>query len=151
MQDFYQRENEFWVGTSGNPAYTNNNGAWKGMAHYFTAKTAIEELPFVTHFNTGSGKFFTTVDGIEWVTNHGINVVYRIFFQHGRWPAKEGGQAVNVNFDWETAYDGGSSLKLSGTIDSDHPTHIKLYKTNLPVQKDTEISVIYKTDLRTRI
>ncbi|MDH5163166.1 endo-beta-N-acetylglucosaminidase [Heyndrickxia oleronia] len=146
MQDFYKRENEFWIGTSGNPADTNNNGAWKGMAHYFTAKTAIEELPFVTHFNTGSGKFFT-VDGNRVSDQSWNNRSLQDILPTWRW-LKEGGQAVNVNFDWETAYDGGSSLKLSGTIDSDHPTHIKLYKTNLPVQKDTEISVTYKTDLK---
>ena len=64
-----------------------------------------------------------------------------------RW-LKEGGQAVHVDFDWETAYYGGSSLKLSGAIDANNPTHIKLYKTNLPIQKDTEIALTYKTDLK---
>ncbi|WP_223592468.1 endo-beta-N-acetylglucosaminidase [Neobacillus bataviensis] len=146
MEEFYQKENEFWVGKSKNPAATSNNGAWKGMAHYFTAKTAIEELPFVTHFNTGSGKFFaadgTTVSNQSW-NNRSLQDILPTW----RW-LKEGGQAVNVDFDWDTAYYGGSSLKLSGTIEADNPTHIKLYKTNLPIQKDTEISLTYKTDLK---
>ncbi len=146
MEEFYQKENEFWIGKSKNPAATSNNGAWKGMAHYFTAKTAIEELPFVTHFNTGSGKFFatdgTTVSNQSW-NNRSLQDILPTW----RW-LKEGGQAVDVDFDWDTAYYGGSSLKLSGTIEADNPTHIKLYKTNLPIQKDTEISLTYKTDLK---
>ncbi|MEH7097813.1 endo-beta-N-acetylglucosaminidase [Neobacillus vireti] len=146
MEEFYQKENEFWVGKSGNPASTSNNGAWKGMANYFAAKTAIQELPFVTHFNTGSGKFFAT-DGNTVSQQSWNNRSLQDILPTWRW-LKEGGQAVDVNFDWDTAYDGGSSLKLSGTIESDNPAHIKLYKTNLPIQKDTEISLTYKTDMK---
>lgn len=146
MEQFYQKENEFWVGNSGNPAATTENGTWKGMAHYFTAKTAIDELPFVTHFNTGSGKFFAVdgqkVSGESWNNRSMQNIL-----PTWRW-LKEGGQAVDVEFDWDTAFYGGSSLKLSGTIDERNPTHLKLYKTNLPIQKDTEIALTYKSDLK---
>ncbi|QCJ45334.1 PKD domain-containing protein [Bacillus sp. S3] len=146
MEQFYQKENEFWVGKSGNPASTNENGTWKGMAHYFTAKTAVEELPFVTHFNTGSGKFFA-VDGQTVSEQSWNNRSLQDLLPTWRW-LKEGGQAVDVDFDWETSYYGGSSLKLSGAIDANNPTQIKLYKTNLPIQKDTEIALTYKTDLK---
>ncbi|GHI01128.1 endo-beta-N-acetylglucosaminidase [Neobacillus kokaensis] len=146
MEQFYQKENEFWVGKSGNPALTNENGTWKGLAHYFTAKTAIEELPFVTHFNTGSGKFFA-VDGQKVSDQSWNNRSLQDILPTWRW-LKEGGQAVNVDFDWNTAYYGGSSLKLSGTIDANNPTHLKLYKTNLHIQKDTEIALTYKTDMK---
>jgi endo-beta-N-acetylglucosaminidase D/plastocyanin len=146
MEQFYQKENEFWVGKSANPASTNDNGAWKGMAHNFTAKTAIEELPFVTHFNTGSGKFFA-VDGKQVSEESWNNRSLQDILPTWRW-LKEGGQAVQVDFDWETSYYGGSSFKLSGVIDPNNPTHIKLYKTNLPIQKDTEIALTYKTDLK---
>lgn len=146
MEEFYQKENEFWVGKSKNPATTSTNGAWKGIAHYFTAKTAVQELPFVTHFNTGSGKFFAkngeTVSSQSW-NNRSLQDILPTW----RW-LKEGGQGVDVNFDWDTAYYGGSSLKLSGTIEANNSTHIKLYKTNLPIEKDTEISLTYKTDLK---
>lgn len=144
MEEFYQKENEFWVGSSGNPSSTSDNGAWKGMAHYFTAKTAIQGLPFVTHFNTGSGKFFA-VDGNVVSKQSWNNRSLQDILPTWRW-LKEGGQGVDVDFDWETAYYGGSSLKLSGTIDPKNPTHLKLYKTNLPIQKDTEISLTYKTE-----
>ncbi|NYE03502.1 endo-beta-N-acetylglucosaminidase D [Bacillus niacini] len=143
MEEFYQKENEFWIGNSRNPSNTMDNGAWKGMAHYFNAKTAINELPFVTHFNTGSGKFFS-VDGKIVNNQSWNNRSLQDILPTWRW-LKEGGQNVNVEFDWDTAYYGGSSLKLSGAIDPSNPTHLKLYKTNLPIQKDTEISMTYKT------
>ncbi|WP_121613445.1 endo-beta-N-acetylglucosaminidase [Mesobacillus foraminis] len=146
LEEFFKKENEFWVGKSQNPAKTNDNGAWKGMAHYFTAKTAIQELPFITHFNTGSGKFFAA-DGKVVSTLSWNNRSLQDILPTWRW-LKEGSQTVDVDFDWDTAFYGGSSLKLSGTIEADNPTHIKLYKTNLPIQKDTEISMTYKTDLK---
>ncbi|MFJ7933295.1 discoidin domain-containing protein [Sporosarcina sp. NPDC096371] len=145
MEQFYQKENEFWIGKSGNPAKTNENGTWKGMAHYFTAKTAIGKLPFVTHFNTGSGEFFS-VDGNVVSEQSWNNRSLQDILPTWRWLI-EGGQAVNVDFDWENAFYGGNSLKLSGGIDANDPTHIKLYKTNLPIQEDTEVSLTYKTDL----
>ena len=146
IEQFYQKENEFWVGESSNPTTTANNGSWKGIAHYFTAKTVIKELPFVTHFNTGSGKFFA-VDGNKVSNQSWNNRSLQDILPTWRW-IKEGGQAIDVGFDWEIAYNGGSSLKLSGAIDKSNPTHIKLYKTNLPIQKDTEIALTYKTDMK---
>src|SRR5699024_191259 len=146
MEEFYEKENEFWIGQAGNPAETDGNGDWKGMAHYFPAKTVIENLPFVTHFNTGSGKSFS-VDGQVVSEQSWNNRSLQDILPTWRWLI-EGGQAVDVNFDWKDAYYGGSSLKVSGDIDAKDPTHVKLYKTNLPVKKDTEISLTYKTDLK---
>lgn len=146
MEQFYQKENEFWIGKSGNPAKTSDNGIWKGMANYFIAKTAIGELPFITHFNTGSGKFFS-VDGNVVSEQSWNNRSMQDILPTWRWLI-EGGQDVNVGFDWDNAYYGGSSLKLSGEINADKPTHIKLYKTNLPIQENTEISLTYKTNLK---
>lgn len=116
------------------------------MANYFIAKTAIGELPFITHFNTGSGKFFS-VDGNVVSEQSWNNRSMQDILPTWRWLI-EGGQDVNVGFDWDNAYYGGSSLKLSGEINADKPTHIKLYKTNLPIQENTEISLTYKTNLK---
>ncbi|MBN3546561.1 discoidin domain-containing protein [Fictibacillus barbaricus] len=144
MEEFYQKEQEFWVGKNGDPSDTEGNGSWKGMAHYFTAKTPIQELPFVTHFNTGSGKFFSVkgdVSSNEAWNNRSLQDVLPTW----RW-LKEGGQDLDVNFDWEQAYYGGSSLKLSGMLDPADPAHLKLYKTDLPIQKDTELSITHKAN-----
>jgi endo-beta-N-acetylglucosaminidase D/PKD repeat protein len=144
MEEFYQKEQEFWVGKNGDPSDTDDNGSWKGMAHYFTAKTPIQELPFVTHFNTGSGKFFSVNGNVSsnasW-NNRSLQDVLPTW----RWLI-EGGQDLNVDFDWDQAYYGGSSLKFSGVLKPSDPAHLKLYKTDLPIQKDTELSITHKAN-----
>lgn len=147
MEAFYQKEQEFWTGKAGDPRKTGENGNWKGMAHYFTAKTVIQELPFVTHFNTGSGKFFAVAGSAqrmeEW-NNRSLQDVLPTW----RWLKDSKGEPLKVDFDWDTAFFGGSSLKVSGNLTKKNATHVKLYKTNLPIEKDTEVSVTYKTAVK---
>lgn len=147
MEAFYQKEQEFWTGKAGDPRKTGENGDWKGMAHYFDAKTAIQELPFVTHFNTGSGKFFA-VDGAIQSKEEWNNRSLQDILPTWRWLKDSEGEPLDVDFDWDTAFYGGSSLDISGNLTKENATHVKLYKTNLLVEKDTEISVTYKTDMK---
>ncbi|MCK1994920.1 PKD domain-containing protein [Peribacillus muralis] len=147
MEAFYQKEQEFWTGKAGDPRKTGENGNWKGMAHYFTAKTVIQELPFITHFNTGSGKFFA-VDGATQSKEEWNNRSLQDILPTWRWLKDSKGESLNVDFDWDTAFYGGSSLKISGNLTKKNATHVKLYKTNLQVEKDTEISLTYKTDVK---
>ncbi|MCH1625215.1 endo-beta-N-acetylglucosaminidase [Ferdinandcohnia quinoae] len=146
-EEFYQKEQEFWTGKAGDPRKTNENGNWKGLAHYFSAKTTIQELPFITHFNTGSGKFFA-VDGEIKSKSEWNNRSLQDILPTWRWVKDSKGKALDVDFDWDTAYFGGSSLKISGKLSKENATHVKLYKTKLPVEKDTEISITYKTDAK---
>jgi len=143
-EEFYAKENQFWVGKNGDPTNTSNNGNWKGMAHYFTDKTAVTALPFVTHFNTGSGKFFAengkVVRNTAW-DNRSLQDILPTW----RWIRESNGTPLNVDFDWNEAYDGGSSLKVSGILNKENATNIKLYKTDVNIQKDTELSITYKT------
>lgn len=144
MKEFYQKEQEFWTGKAGNPSKTDDNGSWKGMAHYFTEKTVIRDLPFVTHFNTGSGKFFA-VDGVTLRQAEWNNRSLQDILPTWRWLKESEGEPLDVDFDWDTAFYGGSSLKVSGKLTKENATHVKLYKTKLPIEKDTEVSVTYKT------
>jgi endo-beta-N-acetylglucosaminidase D/PKD repeat protein len=145
MEDFYNREQEFWVGNAGNPTKTKENpDSWKGMAHYFTETTVINKLPFITHFNTGSGKFFS-IDGEIQSNKPWNNRSLQDILPTWRWITESNGEALDVDFDWEEAYYGGSSLQVTGELSKENATHVKLYKTNLPVDKDTEVFVTYKT------
>lgn len=144
-EEFYNKENEFWVGKNGDPAKTDENGSWKGIAHYFSEKTSINQLPFVTHFNTGSGKFFA-VDGKIARNKAWDNRSLQDILPTWRWIKESKGTPLDVNFDWNSAYYGGSSLKVTGKLNKENSTNIKLYKTDLLVQKDTELSLTYKTD-----
>ncbi|WP_059102634.1 endo-beta-N-acetylglucosaminidase [Shouchella shacheensis] len=144
MDEFYQKEEEFWVGEKGDPRFTNENERWKGMAHYFTEKTVVNELPFTTHFNTGSGTFFA-VDGAETSNQSWNNRSLQDILPTWRWIAESEGEPLDVDFDWDEAYYGGSSLQVSGALSEENATHVKLYKTKLTVEKHTEIALTYKT------
>nr|WP_245153970.1 discoidin domain-containing protein [Jeotgalibacillus proteolyticus] len=145
MQDFYNREHEFWVGEAKDPSNTSENpDNWKGMAHYFNEKTAIDTLPFVTHFTTGSGEFFS-IDGTVKSDKSWNNRSLQDILPTWRWITESDGESLAVDFDWEDAFYGGSSLKIFGELSKKNATHVKLYKTNLPVDKDTELSITYKT------
>ncbi|WP_096189009.1 endo-beta-N-acetylglucosaminidase [Evansella halocellulosilytica] len=148
MQEFYAKEQEFWVGQSGDPTKTEHNpDSWKGMAHYFTETTVINEKPFVTHFNTGSGQFFS-VEGDVKSEHSWSNRSLQDVLPTWRWIRESDGEALSVDFDWEEAYFGGSSLKVYGELSPENATHIKLYKTNLEVDRDTEIFITYKASTK---
>lgn len=142
MNEFYQKEQDFWSGQKGDPSSTDGNGDWKGMSHYFTDKTAITQLPFVTNFNTGSGQFFA-VEGNRQSHKSWNNRSLQDILPTWRWLIE--GTPISVQFDWNQAYTGGSSLKVSGELNGNESSHIKLYKTKLPVEKDTELSITYKS------
>ncbi len=144
MEEFYQKEEEFWIGEAGDPRHNEENESWKGMAHYFTEKTVINELPFTTHFNTGSGTFFA-VDGVEKTSKSWNNRSLQDILPTWRWITESEGEPLDVDFDWDEAYYGGSSLQVSGSLSKENATDVKLYKTKLPVKKHTEISLTYKT------
>ncbi|MBS4223217.1 discoidin domain-containing protein [Bacillus sp. FJAT-49682] len=143
-EEFFEKENLFWVGKNGDPRKTADNGQWKGMAHYFTAKTVINELPFTTNFNTGSGKTFV-LDGKTVSSNEWNNRSLQDILPTWRWIRESNGTPLEIDFDWDQPFYGGSSLKISGEISKSNATNFKLYKTNLPIEKDTEISITYKT------
>ncbi|WP_078577994.1 endo-beta-N-acetylglucosaminidase [Salipaludibacillus agaradhaerens] len=148
IQEFYVKEQAFWVGQVGDPTKTEDNpDSWKGMAHYFTETTAIHEKPFVTHFNTGSGQFFA-VEGAVKSDQSWNNRSLQDVLPTWRWIRESDGEAMSVDFDWEEAYFGGSSLKVYGELSPENATHIKLYKMNLEVDKDTEILITYKASTK---
>lgn len=142
MEEFYQKEQNFWVGQAGDPSVTEKNGDWKGMAHYFVDKTPITDLPFVTNFNTGSGEFFA-INGQKYSEESWNNRSLQDILPTWRWLVE--GDPLHVQFDWANAYKGGSSLMISGNVKENGSSHIKLYKTKLKLEKDTQFSITYQT------
>ncbi len=143
-EDFYLRANRFWVGDNRDPSNTTSASYWKGIAHYVPAKSAIMDVPFVTNFNTGQGHFYA-VDGRlvhigDW-NNRSLQDVLPTW----RWLATSSATPLYPELDWSDAYQGGSCLKISGTLSPASPTHLKLFKTRLDVTGDTQLRLVYKT------
>jgi endo-beta-N-acetylglucosaminidase D len=139
--DFYARENRFWVGPFGDPSNTSSTNAWAGIAHYIAAKTPVTKLPFVTSFNTGQGSRYA-IGGQTLMTGNWNNLSVQDVLPTWRWLVQSSGTKLTPSLDWADAYYGGTSLKLTGTIDSTNT--ILLYQANLAVSNNTQLGITYK-------
>lgn len=137
VQNFYDTEVRLFSGDNRNPG-TAGSG-WKGIANYVPAKSTITSLPFETNFNTGHGQVFST-NGSQIAKNwHDLSKQevlpsWQWFF--------EGGTGLNAQFDFSAAFNGGSSVKVTGTGSGTNT--LRLYKTQLAVGNQTKVDLVYK-------
>ncbi|MFQ8600935.1 MAG: GH85 family endohexosaminidase C-terminal domain-containing protein, partial [Oscillospiraceae bacterium] len=147
-EDFYRNEQIFWVGANGDPTNTASNSTgpsnWKGMAHHYADKSVINDLPFSTNFNTGHGKKYF-IDGELSRNKEWSNRSAQDILPTWRWDIESEGSKLTADFDFDDAYYGGNSIKLSGSLDANKANVIKLYSTDLVMNSNVKASVTYKT------
>lgn len=121
-----------------------------GLATFLTAKSTIQEVPFVTRFNLGNGLSFRK-DGEVTFDHKWYNLNTQDFMPTWRWWVTDRQDQANESnisglikpeLTFDDAYWGGSCLALAGHTDF---SRVKLFKTLLEVQPDYEFSVTYKT------
>ena len=141
--DFHEVERQFYV-NGGDPRSTSSSG-WAGMSRFFADHTTIISAPFVTNFNSGHGKAFY-IDGVksrdaEWSYQSVQDVM-----PTWTWIIDSNGQKLSGAYDFEDAYNGGSSIKFYGSLTANKPNNIMLYSTNLDINGSTNIVVTAKND-----
>ena len=141
--DFHEVERQFYV-NGGDPRSTSSSG-WAGMSRFFADHTTIISAPFVTNFNSGHGKAFY-IDGVksrdaEWSYQSVQDVM-----PTWTWIIDSNGQKLSGAYDFEDAYNGGSSIKFYGSLTVNKPNNIMLYSTNLDINGSTNIAVTAKND-----
>ena len=141
--DFHEVERQFYV-NGGDPRSTSSSG-WAGMSRFFADHTTIISAPFVTNFNSGHGKAFY-IDGVksrdaEWSYQSVQDVM-----PTWTWIIDSNGQKLSGAYDFEDAYNGGSSIKFYGSLTANKPNNIMLYSTNLDINGSTNIAVTAKND-----
>lgn len=141
--DFHEVERQFYV-NGGDPRSTFSSG-WAGMSRFFADHTTIVSAPFVTNFNFGHGKAFY-IDGVksrdaEWSYQSVQDVI-----PTWTWIIDSNGQKLSGAYDFEDAYNGGSSIKFYGSLTANKPNNIMLYSTNLDINGSTNIAVTAKND-----
>ena len=120
-----------------------------GLARLLTAKSTIQNMPFVTRFNMGNGlKLYK--DGQVVADSKWYNLNMQDYLPTWRFWITDKEDKVSADnimslakaeLTWEDAYTGGSCLKLYGATDF---SRIKLFKTKLAVKASDEVSVTYK-------
>ncbi|GII57097.1 hypothetical protein Pth03_54860 [Planotetraspora thailandica] len=140
--DFYARDSRYWVGANGDPSDTTTASSWKGLSTYIAESTPVTSKPFVTGFDTGQGDFYN-VEGTRVRTGGWNNLSLQDVLPTYRWIVSSDGTKLKPSIDFGDAYNGGSSLRLTGRLDATNT--VRLYETKLPVTRHTKLSVVLKT------
>ncbi|MFI9597139.1 discoidin domain-containing protein [Nonomuraea sp. NPDC052265] len=139
--DFRTKDARYWVGANGDPSDTSTSSSWKGLATYVAESSAVTAKPFVTGFNAGQGDFYN-VGGVRVRTGGWNNLSLQDVPPTYQWLVSSAGTRLTPSIDFGDAYEGGSSLRLRGRLDSVNT--VRLYQTKLPVAADTKLSVVFK-------
>jgi len=144
--DFYQKASRFWVGENRDPSNTDTSHPWKGLAHYFAARTPVTSFPFVTNFNTGQG-YLAAVEGETLFEADWHNRSQQDVLPTWRWIAESGGTPLYPELCWDTAYCGGSCLKVSGELSAANETMLYLYKTDAEISSSDSLLIVWLADI----
>ncbi len=143
-ENFYSAERHMFSGADRNPQLEDATG-FKGYANWVPAASAITEIPFETNFNTGHGlKKFT--EGVETSANPWHNMDSQDVLPTWQFAFSEN-NVLNARWDFEDAYNGGSSLKVEGDLPANQPVDLSLYKTKLPITEDSKVDIVFKYNL----
>lgn len=145
--DFSLKESKFWINEFGNPTRETQavDRQWKGMSHYFIENSPITETSFNTNFSMGQGKAYYVdgkkVSSSQWNNRSMQNIMptYRFIINN------DGETNMIGSVDYNTVYNGGSSISFDGNLDSSNPAQIKLFASDVLVTDKTNISIIAKS------
>lgn len=147
-EDFYQKDNRFWVGANRDPSNTTTGHFWKGIAHYIPEKSPVNDIPFVTNFNTGQGYLYA-INGEVLRTRNWHSKSLQDILPTYRWIARTdstGGTPLYPDLIWDDAYYGGTCLSVTGDLNTINSTNLILYKTQLDIAANTNLSIAYNRD-----
>ncbi|MBV2155634.1 discoidin domain-containing protein [Kitasatospora sp. SUK 42] len=140
--DFYAKDSRYWVGANGDPSRIDLSSGWPGLAGYVAESSPITAKPFVTNFNTGQGDFYNAA-GTRVATGGWNNLSLQDVPPTYRWVVDSAGSRLSPSVDFTDSYQGGSSLRLTGTLDATNT--VRLYETSLPVTATTKLDLVTKT------
>ncbi|MEM9324459.1 MAG: hypothetical protein AAGA85_02340 [Bacteroidota bacterium] len=141
-EEVYAIDQKFWNGTDiDNPPHPRLK-RWEGFTSHVPPRSTISDLPFVTRFNAGLGRFYN-VDGERVSDSAWHNMSNQELLPHWQWDTDT--LQVRATLSFDAAYNGGSCLQFDVQPELTQQT-IQLFKTNLRVTASTELSVVTKGD-----
>ena len=142
FNQFYSFEKLFFAGQDRNPAIEDGSG-FKGLSNWVPAASVITSLPFETEFNTGHGQSKFSNGSVsstaDWHNMDEQDILPTWQF------AFEGNSNLSGQFIFNDAFNGGSSVEISGSLAAGGSTTMKLYKTRLEVTNGSELELVYKS------
>lgn len=148
IDEFHEKEAKLWVNEFNDPSKSTEatGTSWRGISKYVVEKSAVTSLPFKTNFNMGNGYNFF-IDGqkvseLDWNNRSLADVMptYRWIIEN------EGTNNITPSIDYANAYYGGNSIKLLSNLEAGKSSVIKLYSSDLKLEKGVEVTSIAKSD-----
>lgn len=108
---------------------------WHGYATAIRERSTLNELPFVTRFNLGNGRFMNNEGRTTW-QHKWYNIGMQDLLPTWRWWMDNGDgrtpptQSLQADFTYDDAWFGGSCLRLHGATPR---TDVRLFATQWPV------------------
>lgn len=160
VQNEYQKKQEMlFSGANRNvlnlPAVTDDNitssfsdlGKWHGYAKAVIERSTLDEVPFVTRFNLGNGRFFNK-EGVTTWDHKWYNYGMQDMLPTWRWWVDNGdgksvpADAVGLDFTYDDAWFAGSCLKIHGATER---SDVRLFATKWNVASaDDEFRLVFK-------
>ena len=120
---------------------------WHGYATAVIERSTLDELPFVTRFNLGNGRFFNK-EGVTTWNHKWYNYGMQDLLPTWRWWVDNGdgktvpADAVNLDFCYDDAWFAGSCLKIHGATQR---SDVRLFATKWNVEAaDDEFRLVFK-------
>ncbi len=160
VQNEYQKKQEMLF-SGGNrnvlnlPALNNNNVTssfsdledWHGYAKAVIERSTLNEVPFVTRFNLGNGRFFNN-EGVTTWDHKWYNYGMQDLLPTWRWWIDNGdgksvpADAINLDFCYDDAWFAGSCLKVHGATKR---SDVRLFATKWNVSAaNDEFRLVFK-------
>jgi endo-beta-N-acetylglucosaminidase D len=139
---FYTRANRFWSGANRDPSNTETSHPWKGLAHYYAARTPVTSFPFITNFNTGQGYMYS-IEGETLSEEPWNNLGQQDVLPTWRWMAHGSANPLYPEMDWEYSYYGGNCLKVSGDPGPGGETMLYLFKTDALIASSDSLVLVW--------
>lgn len=144
VEKFQENEQDFWINAADDPRQISATGNWYGMSKYVVEKTPVISYPFITNFNNGVGDNLYSEGKIinpGSFNNRSLQDIMPTY----KWIIDNGtGNSLKARFTYEDAFNGGSSVKLSGNMAANSESFIKLYASQLSSDKNLTGEVITK-------
>ncbi len=138
VDSFYKAENQLFGGADANPGLVDAIG-FKGLSAWIP-ETSVITSGFSNTFNTGHGtKKFTggrVTSSEPW---HDMN--QQDILPTWQWAFSQP-DVLSAKWDFDDAFFGGSSLKISGNLPANTPIDLMLYKTKLQTVQNIGVSSI---------
>lgn len=141
---YWKNEEKFWVNSAGDPRDTSmQSNEWQGISRYHVEKSPVTSLPFTTNFNVGNGDRFYQNGNLSkegTFNNRSIQDVMPTY----RWILDNKGNQLKADIDYSDAFNGGSSISLTGSTIPQGETTMKLYKSELLLTGNEVAKIVSK-------